>query len=123
MQRFYTLHVHQLSRFELHLQKLSTDTPETARIILHFYSHMCWRKMQTFLQYFPLPGLLGERLFAVFDKKQIGEVDYEEFVCGLAVTCRGSWEEKVEFIFNIYDVHSVGAVSREELTALVSCSS
>jgi Ca2+-binding EF-hand superfamily protein len=56
----------------------------------------------------------------VFDKKQIGEVDYEEFVCGLAVTCRGSWEEKVEFIFNIYDVHSVGAVSREELTALVS---
>lgn len=36
-----------------------------------------------------------ERLFAVFDKKNSGEIDYEEFVCGLAVTCRGSWDEKV----------------------------
>ena len=31
----------------------------------------------------------------MFDKKCSGEIDYEEFVCGLAVTCRGSWDEKV----------------------------
>ncbi|CAM9376386.1 unnamed protein product [Chrysoparadoxa australica] len=75
---------------------------------------------ETFLQYFPLPGLLGERLFAVFDKKIIGEIDYEEFVSGLAITCRGSWEEKVEFIFNIYDVHGNGSVSKEQLAALLN---
>lgn len=43
----------------------------------------------------PPPSFGEERLFAVFDKKCSGEIDYEEFVCGLAVTCRGSWEEKV----------------------------
>ncbi|KAG5175768.1 hypothetical protein JKP88DRAFT_172109 [Tribonema minus] len=75
---------------------------------------------ETFLQYFPLPGLLGERLFAVFDTKRSGKVDFEEFVCGLAVTCRGDWDQKVDFIFSLYDVHGTGAVSREELTALVS---
>lgn len=31
----------------------------------------------------------------MFDKKCSGQIDYEEFVCGLAVTCRGSWDEKV----------------------------
>lgn len=56
----------------------------------------------------------------MFDKKGIGEVDYEEFVCGLAVTCRGTWEEKVEFIFNIYDVDGTRAITKEELTALLN---
>ncbi|CAM9239606.1 unnamed protein product [Phaeothamnion confervicola] len=61
-----------------------------------------------------------ERLFAVFDKKAIGEIDYEEFITGLAVTCRGSWDEKIAFIFNIYDVHGTGTVGREELAALLN---
>ncbi|KAG5178660.1 hypothetical protein JKP88DRAFT_158720 [Tribonema minus] len=93
---------------------------ETFKDLCHLSGDNTRIDKETFLQYFPLPGLLGERLFAVFDKKNIGEVDYEEFVCGLAVTCRGSWAEKVEFIFNLYDVHGVGAVSRGELAALVS---
>ena len=39
---------------------------------------------ETFLQYFALPGILGERLFAVFDTKKNGVIDFEEFVNGLA---------------------------------------
>ena len=34
----------------------------------------------TFLKFFPLPGLLGERLFTVFDSKHTGVVDFEEFL-------------------------------------------
>ncbi|CAM9330850.1 unnamed protein product, partial [Sphacelaria rigidula] len=93
---------------------------ETFKDLCHLKGGSARIDKETFLQYFPLPGLLGERLFAVFDKKCSGEIDYEEFVCGLAVTCRGSWEEKVEFIFNIYDVHQQGAVNRDELAALLN---
>ncbi len=39
---------------------------------------------ETFLQYFALPGILGERLFAVFVAKKNGVIDFEEFVNGLA---------------------------------------
>lgn len=43
---------------------------------------------ETFLQYFPLNGLLGERLFAQFDHKKTGYIDFEEFIIGLATVCR-----------------------------------
>jgi Ca2+-binding EF-hand superfamily protein len=42
----------------------------------------------TFLQYFPLHGLLGDRLFAQFDTRKTGFIDYDEFVIGLATVCR-----------------------------------
>jgi hypothetical protein len=42
----------------------------------------------TFLQYFPLNGLLGERLFAQFDIRKTGFIDFEEFITGLATVCR-----------------------------------
>ncbi|CAM9562557.1 unnamed protein product, partial [Ectocarpus sp. 13 AM-2016] len=94
---------------------------ETFKDLCHVNGGSMRIDKETFLQYLPLPGLLGaERLFAVFDKKSSGEIDYEEFVCGLAVTCRGSWEEKVEFIFNLYDIHGQGAVNRDELAALLN---
>jgi hypothetical protein len=43
---------------------------------------------ETFLQYFPLNGLLGERLFAQFDVRGTGFVDFDEFITGLAKVCR-----------------------------------
>ena len=43
---------------------------------------------ETFLQYFPLNGLLGERLFAQFDVKKAGIVDFDDFILGLATVCR-----------------------------------
>jgi Ca2+-binding EF-hand superfamily protein len=74
----------------------------------------------TFLQYFPLNGLLGERLFAQFDTKGTGFIDFEEFIVGLAIVCRGNSDEKVHFIFNMYDVSHDNTVSRQELTTLLN---
>jgi len=93
---------------------------ETFKDLSHLSRDSKYIDKETFLQYFPLPGLLGERLFAVFDRKNVGRVDYEDFICGLAVTCRGSCEEKIKFIFDIYDVNHSNAVSREELSALLN---
>ena len=54
--------------------------------------------------------LLGERLFAQFDKKKKVEqkdddhlIDFDEFITGLAIVCRGTVDEKIHFLFNMYD--------------------
>ncbi len=74
----------------------------------------------TFLQYFHLPGLIGERLFAAFDKRNEGCIPYDDFISALAVLCRGTWEEKVEFIFQVYDINGSNTISKRELSALIN---
>lgn len=57
---------------------------------------------ETFLVYFPLPGVLGERLFDLFDKDKSQSVDFREFSAGLAVIYTGTPSEKKKFLFDMY---------------------
>ena len=75
---------------------------------------------ETFLQYFPMTGLLGDRLFAQFDFKKTGYLDLDEFVIGLASFCRGTLDDKIHFLFNMYDTMHNNTVSKEELTTLLN---
>jgi len=75
---------------------------------------------ETFQQYFPLSGLLGDRLFAQFDVKGNGLIDLDEFITGLSVCSRGTVDEKIHFIFNMYDTSHDNTVSKEELTTLLN---
>ena len=75
---------------------------------------------ETFLQYFPLNGLLGERLFVQFDTKKTGYVDFDDFIIGLSTVCRGSKDDKIRFVFNMYDVSHDNTVSKQDLTTLLN---
>jgi Ca2+-binding EF-hand superfamily protein len=122
---------------------------------------------ETFLQYFPITGLLGgnvlnswsllfilistisERLFAQFDLKKTGFIDLDEFVIGIAsfsrfesvsyirsylhhilifashvriltLIRRGTTDEKIRFLFSMYDTDHLNTVSRQELTTLLN---
>lgn len=75
---------------------------------------------ETFLQYFPLNGLLGDRLFAEFDVKGTGQIDFDEFVSGLAIVCRGTLDDKIHFIFNMYDVSHDKSISKQDLSILLN---
>ena len=59
---------------------------------------------KTFLKVFPLGGILGERMFTLFDVDESGVLDYEEFVVGLAFFCRGTQRERLRIMFNMYDL-------------------
>jgi len=72
-----------------------------------------------FLSHFPLPDLLGDRLFMVLDFKNDRYIDYEEFLCGLAVACRGSMEQKVRLFQEIFDLDGDGVVGHDELRAVL----
>jgi len=74
----------------------------------------------TFLKYFPLPGMMGERLFSVFDRDNSGAIDFQEFLTGMGLIYRGTLEEKRRFLFEMYDLDDDGVVTREELFTMLS---
>ena len=74
---------------------------------------------RTFLDFFPLPGLHGERLFKVFDHKRTGVIDIDEFVMGLAACCKGTVEEKARFMFQLYDINGDNVVNKQELQTML----
>jgi hypothetical protein len=54
-----------------------------------------------FLEYFPLPGVIGERLFDLFDVDKSKTIDFDEFFRGLSIIYNGTLEEKKRFLFNM----------------------
>lgn len=78
----------------------------------------------TFLRFFPLPvsprqGIWGERLFDNFDKKQQGFIDYEAFITGLSVCTKGSEEDRLRFLFSLFDLRGDGFIDKSELKTMV----
>ncbi|EDO06021.1 Protein kinase domain family protein [Babesia bovis T2Bo] len=75
---------------------------------------------QTFLQYFNLPGLWGERLFHYFDTNGSDFVEFDEFLNGIATCCRGTRSEKINVLFHVFDLHDDGQIEKSELVAMLS---
>ena len=78
----------------------------------------------TFLQFFPLPvpltqGLWGERLFEKFDQRDKQRINFEDFIQGLSCCARGSQEEKLRFLFELYDLRNDGYLDKEELVSMI----
>ncbi|ETO22970.1 asparagine rich protein [Reticulomyxa filosa] len=70
---------------------------------------------EVFLDYFNLPGILGERLFDVFDTKKDGVINFDEFVTGLARYNRGTVEDKIDMLFEMYGLDGQEFITKEEL--------
>ena len=74
----------------------------------------------SFLRYFPLPGMMGERLFSVFDRDGNGSIDFPEFLTGLTMIYHGTMEDKKKFLFDMYDLDGNGEISKDELFTMLS---
>ena len=49
-----------------------------------------------------------------------GVLNFREFVTGLSLSLRGSFDEKLYWSFNIYDVDGNGFISREEMNEIIA---
>lgn len=73
----------------------------------------------SFLKFFNFPGLMGERLFAVFDKNKDGEIDWQEFIGGIRLYLNGDIKEKIKLLFKMYDLGDDGYISEKELSTML----
>jgi Ca2+-binding EF-hand superfamily protein len=62
----------------------------------------------------PTPDLCTG-VFQLFDKDNNGTVDSMEMVCGVALLCGGTEEEKMKAVFNAFDENSDGFISPAEM--------
>ncbi len=73
----------------------------------------------SFLDYSQLPGVLGERFFAIMDTDDNGYLDQREFLTGLFRLYCSNFDEKIEFVFEIYDFDNDGFVSMKDLSTIL----
>lgn len=75
----------------------------------------------TLIDYFRLPVVLTERIFEVFNAKKNGYLDLKEFSQGLVWIYFTSYNEKIKFVFKIYDYDRDGKVTKKDIMTLICC--
>lgn len=71
-------------------------------------------------EFLAIPGIsqnpLAKRVIDIFDANKGGDIDFKEFVTGLsAFSSSSSAEDKLRFLFKVYDIDDDGFISNGEL--------
>ena len=74
----------------------------------------------TFAKYYELPGIICDRLFAVFDKNKNDYLDLLEFIEGMSCLFSENYEKLAKFIFDFYDFDKDGKISKEDIRVVLS---
>lgn len=74
----------------------------------------------TFSKYYELPGIIFERLFAVFDQDKNEHLDLNEFVEGMKMLFCESFDKLARFIFYFYDFDKDGFITKEDVRTVLS---
>lgn len=67
-----------------------------------------------------MPGIIGERLFAVLDLKGQGYVDLKEFVHGFFKIYYSNLDTKLKLAFDLYDFDKDGFIIKEDVKLILS---
>ena len=73
-----------------------------------------------FNSYYNLPGIIGDRLFKVFDTNGNNSIELAEFVEGMTTLFYEEYEKNSRFIFDFYDFDNDGKISQEDIRVVLS---
>ena len=73
-----------------------------------------------FDKYYELPGIIGDRLFRVFNKKNREFIGLSEFTSGMKNLFCEDYEKSSKFIFDFYDYDNDGKINKEDIRAILS---
>ncbi|CAJ1373950.1 unnamed protein product [Effrenium voratum] len=68
-----------------------------------------------------MPSSVSESAFRMFDADGSGKLNFKEFCCALALCCQlmSSEDEKIRFVFDMFDTNDDGLLSTSEVRQLV----
>jgi len=73
-----------------------------------------------FTKYYSLPGIIGDRLFRVFDSNENDVLEFSEFKTGMNILFSGDYEKTLGFIFDFYYFDGDGKISKEDIRVVLS---
>ena len=73
-----------------------------------------------FDKYYELPGIIGYRLFRVFNKKNREYINLNEFSSGMKNLFCEDFDKTSKFIFDFYDYDNNGKINKEDIRAILS---
>ena len=73
-----------------------------------------------FNTYYNLPGIIGDRLFNVFDTNCNSSIELNEFVEGMKTLFFEDYEKTSKFIFDFYDLDQDGRITQEDIRVVLS---
>ena len=74
----------------------------------------------SFNKYYNLPGLIGQRLFNIFDKDNNGFLSPKEFISGMCAVFCEEINSLIQFVFNFYDFDRDELITFDDLHAVLS---
>ncbi len=76
----------------------------------------------TFNKYYDLPGIISERLFAIFDKDKDGILSLSEFVNGMRsiFSQAETFDSLAKYIFDFYDFRSCEKIKKDDVRVVLS---
>ncbi|KAK2178173.1 hypothetical protein NP493_557g02022 [Ridgeia piscesae] len=76
---------------------------------------------EIYAQFFPHgdSSSYAHYVFSTFDQDHDGAVSFEDFVTGLSVLARGTFQEKIQWAFGLYDINGDGVITRDEMLDIV----
>ena len=96
------------------VNKNRNDSKEKAPIKLKGLSKII------FNSYYNLPGIIGERLFKVFDTNSNDSIELNEFVDNMKTLFYEEYEKNTQFIFDFYDFDNDGKINKEDIRVILS---
>jgi len=102
------------SRIKLNMQEI-LQIKEVFKMLARLSPEDQCISKQTFLHYFPLDGLLGQRLFGIFDTNSDEKINAGEFLSGISLCLRGTMADKCNLLFRMFDLDEDEGVSEDEL--------
>ena len=73
-----------------------------------------------FDKYYELPGIIGDRLFRVFNKKNREYISLSDFTSGMKNLFCEDFDKTSKFIFDFYDYDNDGKISKEDIKTILS---
>ena len=74
----------------------------------------------TLLQYIELPGVYGDRFFAIMDTDDSGFIELKEFLVGFFRVYCSDFETNVKLAFEFYDFDKDGKICEEDVSLVLS---